>query len=124
MGIFSSFFSKPTDKVSVDIRLNTDLVGSYMKNTHSKIIKFGDFTFEYLYTNSEPITLNGEYGSAIYIRIESPVHEYVSTLPADFPAIQKSIDQHQKKFSTLPNNLSKEKTRWLYFNMGKVFRIA
>ncbi len=124
MSFFSSLFSKAIDKVSVDIRLNSDLVNSHMENIHSEIVDFGDFTFEYLYTNSEPITLDGKYGSAIYIRIESPVHDYVSNLPVDLPTLQKSIDQHQKKFSALPNNLSKEKTRWLYFNMGKVFRIA
>lgn len=124
MGIFSSLFGKPVDKVGSDVRLNTDAVDAYMKNTHASVFESGDFTFEYLYTNPEPITQSGVYGSVIYIRIESPSHEFVAGLPVDMPEIQASIDRHQQQFSTLPNHLSKEKTRWMYFNMGKIFRVC
>ena len=124
MGIFSSIFGKPVDKVSIQIRENTALVDSHMKAKHSKVAKYGDFTFKYLYTNPEPINQVGTYGSVIYIMVESPVHEYVSSLPLDFKEIQASIDSHQKDFGSLPSNLSKEMTKWLYFNMGKKFRIT
>ena len=124
MGIFSSMFGKPVDKVSSQVRENTALVDLYMKSAHSNVAKYEDFTFEYLYTSPEPVTQGGTYGSVIYIRVESPVHEYVSTLPVDLAAIQTAIDSHQKDFSSLPNNLSKELTKWLYFNMGKVFRVV
>ena len=124
MGIFSSMFGKPVDKVSSQVRENTALVDSHMKATHSKVAKHGDFTFEYLYTSPEPISQSGTYGSVIYIRIESPVHEFVSTLPVDLKEIQASIDSHQKEFSSLPNNISKQITKFLYFNMGKTFRVT
>lgn len=124
MGIFSSLFGKPVDKVPLSIRQNTDAVDAYMKEIHTDIVQFGDFTFEYLYTTSELITTNGEYGSAIYVRIESPVHEFVSTLPVDSPDIQNSIKLHQSQFKSLPNFLSKESTRWLYFNMGTIFFVT
>ena len=122
MGIFSSLFGKPVDKVGSDVRKNTDAVDAYMKNIHSSVFESGDFNFEYLYTSSEPITQSGVYGSVIYIRIESPLHEFVNVLPVDMPEIQNSIDKHQQKFSALPNHLPNEKIRWLYFNMGKIFR--
>ena len=124
MGIFSSIFGKPIDKVSIEIRKNTELVKSYMENTHSEIITYGDFTFEYMYTTSELITKGGGYGSVIYIRIESNVHEFLPSLPDNFEPIQESIERHLRDFNNLPNNLSKEKTRWLYFNSGKIFHTA
>ncbi len=124
MGIFSSMFRKTADKVGIEIRQNTDLVDTYMNSVHSDIVKYDDFTFEYLYTSPEPITQDGTYGSVIYIRIESPVHENVSSLPEDLEAIQDSINKHQNDFSNLPVHISKEKTRWLYFNMSKVFRVS
>ncbi len=122
MGIFSALFGKPADKVGIAIRENSTLVDTHMKSIHSDIVQYGDFTFEYLYTSNEPISSNGTYGSVIYIRVESPVHEFVSSLPKDFPEIQESIDKHQKQYSGLPNNISKQMTRWLYFNMTKNFR--
>ena len=124
MGFFSSLFGKPIDKVGSDVRQNTDAVDGYMKNIHASVFESGDFTFEYLYTSSEPITQSGAYGSVIYIRVESPSHEFVSVLSVDLPEIQTSIDKHQQKFNVLPNHLSKEKTRWMYFNMGKIFRVC
>jgi hypothetical protein len=124
MGVFSSIFGKPADKVSSQVRENTALVDLHMQTAHAKVVMYGDFTFEYLYTSPEPVTQGGTYGSVIYITVESPVHEYVSNLPVDFSEIQKAIDSHQKDFSSLPSNLSKELTKWLYFNMGKVFRVA
>ncbi len=124
MGILSSLFGKPVDKVGSDVRQNTDAVDTYMKSIHASVFQSGDFIFEYLYTSSEPITQSGVYGSVIYIRIESPSHEFVAGLPVDMPDIQNSIDKHQEKFSSLPNHLSKEKTRWMYFNMGKIFRVC
>lgn len=124
MGIFSSIFgsNKFIDKVGPNVRQNTELVGTYMKGAHDGIQKFGDFTFEYLYTSSEQITQSGLYGSVIYIRVNSPVHENVALLAVDFKDIQRSIDEHQTKFKVLPDHLSKDVTRWLYFNMGKIFR--
>ena len=124
MGIFSSLFGKPVDKVGSDVRQNTDLVDAHMKESHDQISEIGDFTFEYLYTSSEPITRSGDYGSVIYIRVQSPVHENVSSLPIDFKELQDSIDIHQLQNSVLPRHLSKEKTRWMYFNMGKIFRVT
>ncbi len=124
MGIISSMFGKPVDKVGSDVRQNTSSVDSHMNIVHSKIVKYGDFTFEYLYTTPEPITEDGAYASVIYIRIESPVHGEVSILPNDFEALQESIDKHQKDFSELPAHISKGMTRWLYFNFNKVFRTA
>jgi hypothetical protein len=124
MGILSSLFGKPIDKVGSDVRQNTNAVEAYMKNTHASVFQAGDFNFEYLYTSSEPITQGGVYGSVIYIRIESPSHEFVAGLPVDMPEIQKSIDKHQQKFGALPSHLSNEKTRWMYFNMGKIFRVC
>jgi len=122
MGIFSSVFGKPVDKVGPEVRLNTELVDAHMKVIHSNSFHSGDFIFEYLYTSSEQITSSGAFGSVIYIRVQSPVHESVAALPADSREVQASIDKHQKKFSSLPMNLSQSKTRWLYFNMGKIFR--
>ena len=126
MGFLSSLFGsgKKVDKVGADVRMNTDQVDSYMKEAHSEEFNYGDFTFEYLYTSSEPITQSGVYGSVIYIRIESPVHEYVAKLDVDKLEIHEAIDKHQDKFKHLPNHLSKEKTRWMYFNMGKIFRVC
>jgi|LakMenEpi03Aug12_release.lakeMendotaPanAssembly.Ray.scaffolds.fasta_scaffold1230959_1 hypothetical protein len=124
MGFFSSLFGKPVDKVGSHVRQNSNAVSAYMKNVHSNVCTFGDFNFEYLYTSSELISQNGEYGSVIYIRIESPKHEFVAALPADNKEIQKSIDKHQSKFSSLPDDLSKDKTRWMYFNMGTIFRVS
>ena len=124
MGIFSSMFGKTADKVGSDIRQNTELVDTHMNSIHSEILKYGDFTFEYLYTSPEPITQGGTYGSVIYICIESPVYDNVSSLPEDLEAIQDSINKHQNDFSNLPAHISKEMTRWLYFNMSKVFRVA
>jgi hypothetical protein len=121
MGIFSFLFGKPIDKVPSHIRSNTDKVDSYMRQNHPESVRFGDFTFEYLYTTCEPITQYGDYGSVIYIRIESPVNEFVSALPVDSPDIQESIKSHQLNFQVLPGSISKESTRWLYFNMGKTF---
>jgi len=122
MGIFASVFGKPVDKVGPEVRLNTELVDSHMRGVHSCGFQSGDFIFEYLYTSSEPITPSGGYGSVIYIRVQSPVHDSVAALPVDSREVQASIDDHRKKFSPLPNNLSRDKTRWLYFNMGKIFR--
>ena len=124
MGFLSSIFGKPVDRVSPIIRQNTDLVDAYMKSAHENTIQLGDFTFEYLYTSSEPITQNNVFGSVIYIRIESPVHEHVAGLSENSKDIQSSIDKHQEKFSSLPNHLDKDKTRWMYFNMGKIFRVC
>lgn len=124
MSIFSSMFGKPVDKVGSNVRQNTELVDTHMTSVHSKIVKYGDFTFEYLYTSPEPISQGGTYGSVIYIKIDSPVHEYVAKLPIDLQVIQSSIDKHQKDFSALPSHLSKEMTRFLYANMGKVFRVV
>jgi hypothetical protein len=126
MGFLSSLFGSPkvVDKVSSDVRLNTDQVDSYMQGVHGSDLKYGDFTFEYLYTSSEPITQSGTYGSVIYIRIESPVHDNVAALDVDTKEIQDAIDKHQEKFNVLPNHLSKDKTRWIYFNMGKKFRVC
>jgi hypothetical protein len=122
MGILNGLFGKPVDRVGDDVRQNSVAADKYLKKAHSEIIQYGDFTFEYLYTNSEPISQGGAFGSVIYIMIESPVHEFVSTLPVDFLEIQESIDKHQENFQVLPDYLSVEKTRWLYFNMGKNFR--
>jgi hypothetical protein len=95
-----------------------------LRKTHSNKVQYEDFTFEYLYTNSEPIALGGVYGSVIYIRVDSTVHESVYMLPVDTKSIQDSINEHQKNFNNLPSNLSKETTKWLYFNMGTKFRIT
>jgi len=122
MGFLSNLFGKPVDKVSSAVRQNSAEVDLFMKEVHPKISKYGDFTFEYLYTSSEQTT-PGTYGSVIYIRIESPKHEYVATLPTDLKTIQKSIDKHQENFSSLPDHISKELTHWLYFSMGTVFRV-
>lgn len=118
------FFGKSVDKVGSDVRENSTAADLFMKKVHSETTKYGDFTFEYLYTNSEPITPDGSYGSVIYLKIDSPVHEYVATLPTDLQAIQESIDRHQEDFGALPAHLSKGKTRWLYFSMGKIFRVV
>jgi len=122
MGIFSSIFGKPVDKVGGQVRQNTALVESHMKNVYSQNETYGDFELQYLYTSSEPISRVGEYGSVIYIRIESPAHEFVSALPADMPEIQRAIDEHQKKVQSFPSGISKDITKFLYFNMGKIFR--
>jgi len=124
MGILSKLFGKPklVDKVPPPIRVNTECVSKHMETLHPKIEKIGDFTFEYLYTSPEPITQNGDYGSVIYIRIGSDVHENVPQLENDFSPIQQSIDAHYAKYGKLPTNVSKDVTRFLYFNMGKVFR--
>lgn len=124
MGFLSSMFGKPVDKVGADVRKNTELVDSHMKAVHIVPFQSGDFLFEYLYTSSEPITQSGIYGSVIYIRIQSPVHEHVAGLAADLAEIQSAIDAHQSKFNVLPSHLSKEKTRWMYFNLGKIFRVC
>jgi hypothetical protein len=124
MGILSSLFGKRTDKVGDQIRENSAIVDSIMKECHSEPAEYDDFVFEYLYTNSEPISDDAEYGSVIYIRVTSPVHEHVSNLPTDFRAIQEAINDHQSDFADLPEGVLREKTRWLYFNMMKVFRAA
>jgi len=124
MGFFNSLFGKPVDKVSSDIRQNSTSVDLFLNKIHSNIVQYGDFTFQYLYTNSEPIAQGGIYGSVIYIRIESTVHESLYQLPIDTKAIQDSIDKHQNDFKALPDNLLKDKTRWIYFNMGTKFRVA
>ena len=62
MGFFSSIFGKPVDKVGIQVRENTALVDSHMQATHSEFAKYGDFTFEYLYTSPEPISQSGTYG--------------------------------------------------------------
>jgi len=126
VGIFSSLFGsgKVVDKVPPEVRQNTEAVGVYMKSAHETTLAFGDFTFSYLYTSSEPITQGGVYGSVIYIKVDSPVHENIAGLEADSKDVQHSIDKHQAKFKVLPNHLSKEKTRWMYFNMGKIFRVC
>ncbi len=123
MGIFSLLFGKPVDKVSSDIRTNSSRVETYM-DTFPKDFVYGDFTLSYFYTNSEPIAHGGVYGSVIYMMIDSPVHQFVSTLPVDYPDLQEAIDKHQEKFKNFPSSITKEKTKWLYFNMGKVFRNA
>jgi hypothetical protein len=122
MGLFSSLFGKPVDNVGAAIRENTVIVDAYMKECHSEIEEYGDFTFEYLYTTSEKINQTGDYGSVIYIRVDSPIHEHVANLPVSFSEIQEAIDEHQEDFNDLPEELSRDKTRWLYFNMMKVFR--
>lgn len=124
MGFFKSLFGKPVDKVSSDVRQNSISVGLFLSKAHSNIVQYGDFTFQYLYTNSEPIAQGEIYGSVIHIRIESPVHESLYQLPIDTKTIQDSIDKHQNDFKSLPDNLSKDKTRWIYFNNGTKFRIA
>jgi len=123
-GGLMGFFGKPADKVGADVRQNSILVDLFMKDVHPKTTKYGDFTFDYLYTSSEPISQSGNFGSVIYIKIESPVHEYVAVLPVDSKELQESIDKHQESFKILPPHLLKEKTRWLYFSMGTVFRSA
>ena len=124
MGFFSSLFGKRTlvDKVPPHIRRNAEATDQWMTESFPKKTKQEDFTFEYLYTHCEPIDQSGKYGSVVYIRIESPTHEHVSNLPIGFPAIETSIDGHQKFLGTLPAHLSKEDTRFLYFSMAKVFR--
>ena len=109
MGFFSSLFGSPVDKV------------------FQKVTEYDDFTFEYLYTTSELITQDGEYGTVIYIRIDSKVHKNVAALPVDSKEIQDAIDKHQKEFKrridmALPE--TKEITRWLYFNLATMFRTA
>jgi hypothetical protein len=116
------FFGKKVDKVSSEIRENTTAVDSHLKKIHSNSASYDNFTFEYLYTSSEPISQFGDYGSVIYMRVDSPVHQPVYSLPVDSQAIQHAIDKHQKTYNALPTNLSKDKTRWIYFNMGTVFR--
>lgn len=124
MGFFSSIFGKPTlvDKVPPHIRQNAAVVGEWIRSSFPKKIKHGDFTFEYLYTHCEPIDQNGKYGAVVYICIESLVHEYVSNLPIGFPKLDTAINEHRARFNNLPSNISKGDTRFLYFNMGKVFR--
>jgi hypothetical protein len=124
MGIFTSLFGKPADRVGGAVRRNSELVDAHMKKTHSVTTDYGDFRFEYLYTSSELVSQDGTYGSVIYIRVESSKHECVSSLPRDFRALQDSISEHQNDCGHLPNTLSKEMTRWLYFNMGTIFRIT
>jgi len=131
MGFLSFLFGNPVDKVGSDIRENTERVSTYMETFH-KVTEYDDFTFEYLYTTSELITQDGKYGSAIYIRIDSKVHENVAALPVDSKEIQDAIDKHQKEFkkrlaigmSDAPHPESKEITRWLYFNLATIFRAA
>ena len=124
MGILSKLFGKPklVDKVPPPIRVNTECVSTHMDTVHPKIEKIGDFTFEYLYTSPEPITRNGDYGSVIYIRIDSDVHESVPQLAIDFLPIQQSIDAHYEKYGRLPTSVNKDVTRFLYFSLGRVFR--
>ena len=122
MGIFSSLFKPPADPVPQDVRKNSDLTDAYMKASHPKSIAIGDFIFEYLYTSNEPIDQAGTFGSVAYIRIGSDVHSNVFTLPADWKPLQVAIDEHQKAVLPLPAFISANKTRWLYFNMAKVFR--
>jgi hypothetical protein len=124
MGLFSAIFGRPVDKVSPEIRLNSELAGEYMKEAHPSAIQFGDFVFEYLYVNSEPITQSGIYGSVIYIRVTSSENKNLAGLPTDSSDIQNSIDEHQAKYSDLPRNLFQDKTRWMYFNMGTIFRVC
>ena len=126
MGFFSSLFGSPVDKVASEIRLNTERVSIFME-TFQKVTEYDDFTFEYLYTTSELITQDGEYGTVIYIRIDSKVHKNVAALPVDSKEIQDAIDKHQKEFKrridmALPE--TKEITRWLYFNLATMFRTA
>ena len=122
MGIFSALFGKPIDRVGPIVRSNTDQVDTFLKSSHPKSLELGDFTFEYLYTASEPINENGDFGSVIYIRIESSIHKEVSKLPFDDKQIQSAIDEHQNLHGSIPPNLLKDKTRWLYFNMSTIFR--
>ena len=121
MGLFSSLFGKPIDNVGAAIRENTVAVKAYMKECHSEIEEYGDFTFEYLYTTSEKINQVGDYGSVIYIRVDSPIHEHVANLPVSFSEIQEAIDEHQEDFNDLPEETSRDKTRWLYFRAGECF---
>jgi hypothetical protein len=131
MGFFSSLFGSPVDKVGSDIRENTEIVSTFMESFH-KVTEYDDFTFEYLYTASEVITQDGKYGSVIYIRIDSKVHENVAALPVDSKEIQDAIDKHQKEFkrridiamSDAPHPESKEITRWIYFSLATIFRTA
>jgi hypothetical protein len=122
MGIFSKIFGKPIDKVGQEIRSNTDWLDGYMQEVHSEVIQYSDFTFEYLYTTSEQITENGDYGSVIYIRVERSNGEDLSSVSHDDQPIQKSIDKHQEEFGSIEGLPCPNKTRWLYFNMRTIFR--
>lgn len=109
-------------QLTARIEENTTSVGRYMKSNHSAIQAFGDFYFEYLYTVTEPIKEDGALGSVIYIRVDSERISNVASLPPEDARVQKAISSHQAKYSTLPDHLARQHTRWLYFNLGKIFR--
>jgi hypothetical protein len=124
MGLLSALFGKPklVDKVPSDIRQISRDVEVHMQQVHANMQRAGDFTFEYLYTHCEPVDSHGPYAPVIYIRVDSPIHQYVCQLPVNSVDIQAAIDKHQAEFGEFPENLPKARIRWLYFNMHVAFR--